>query len=738
VSTHDTEHDTGHDIGLETVRLDVHGMSCTACAARIEKRLNRLDGVEASVNYATEKATVRVPEGTDHQLLLDTVAATGYSATLPHEHHGGAHDHPDGPHGGGLHGAASMRRRALVSGLLSLPVLVLSMVPATQLPGWQWLALALATPVVTWGAWPFHRATATNLRHGAATMDTLVSVGVGAAYLWSLWALLLGGAGEIGMRMEWTLTGGGPHEIYLEVATVVTTFVLLGHYLEANAKRQSSAALRALLDLGAKDVAVLRDGRETRVPVDDVRVGDHFVVRPGETIATDGEVVEGASAVDESMLTGESVPVEVDEGRGVTGATVNVGGRLVVRATAVGADTRLAQMARLVEEAQEGKAEVQRLADRVAAWFVPAVIALAVVTFLGWTLLGGTVTQAFVASVAVLIIACPCALGLATPTALMVGTGRGAQLGVLIKGPQVLESTRRVDTVVLDKTGTVTTGEMRVVDVRPAAGVDVGRLRALAAGVEHASEHPVARAVAALVDQPLPVHDFANHPGQGVSGVVDGSRVRAGRASWLGHDAEPTDVVGTTIVVEADGRLVGTVTVADTVRPTSRQAVADLRDLGLEPVLLTGDARRVADAVAAEVGIEHVEAEVTPDDKLRTVQRLQAEGRVVAMVGDGVNDAAALAAADLGIAMGTGTDVAIAASDLTLVSGDLSAAVVAVRLSRATLRTIRTNLLWAFGYNVAALPLAVAGLLNPMIAGVAMAASSVLVVTNSLRLRRFD
>ncbi len=601
-----------------------------------------------------------------------------------------------------------MRRRALVSGVLSLPVLVLSMVPATQLPGWQWLALALATPVVTWGAWPFHRAAATNLRHGAATMDTLVSVGVGAAYLWSLWALLLGGAGEIGMRMEWTLTGGGPHEIYLEVATVVTTFVLLGHYLEANAKRQSSAALRALLDLGAKDVAVLRDGRETRVPVDDVRVGDHFVVRPGETIATDGEVVEGASAVDESMLTGESVPVEVDEGRGVTGATVNVGGRLVVRATAVGADTRLAQMARLVEEAQEGKAEVQRLADRVAAWFVPAVIALAVVTFLGWTLLGGTVTQAFVASVAVLIIA------------------------------QVLESTRRVDTVVLDKTGTVTTGEMRVVDVRPAAGVDVGRLRALAAGVEHASEHPVARAVAALVDQPLPVHDFANHPGQGVSGVVDGSRVRAGRASWLGHDAEPTDVVGTTIVVEADGRLVGTVTVADTVRPTSRQAVADLRDLGLEPVLLTGDARRVADAVAAEVGIEHVEAEVTPDDKLRTVQRLQAEGRVVAMVGDGVNDAAALAAADLGIAMGTGTDVAIAASDLTLVSGDLSAAVVAVRLSRATLRTIRTNLLWAFGYNVAALPLAVAGLLNPMIAGVAMAASSVLVVTNSLRLRRFD
>jgi Cu+-exporting ATPase len=715
----------------EVLRLDVHGMSCTSCAARVEKKLNRLDGVEASVNYATEKATVTVPEGTDPQLLLDTVAATGYEATLPSEH-GGHEDHHEG-----LHGAASMRRRAVVSGVLSLPVLVLSMVPPLQFTGWQWVVLVLATPVVTWGAWPFHRAAATNARHGAATMDTLVSVGVGAAYLWSLWALLFGGAGMLGMRMEWSLTGGGAHEIYLEVASVVTTFVLVGHYLEASAKKQSSAALRALMDLGAKDVAVLRDGVETRVPVEQVDVGDLFVVRPGETVATDGEVVEGASAVDESMLTGESVPVEVDEGDAVTGATVNVGGRLVVRATAVGSDTRLAQMARLVEEAQEGKAEVQRLADRVSAWFVPAVIVLAVATFAGWLLLGGTLTQAFVASVAVLIIACPCALGLATPTALMVGTGRGAQLGVLIKGPQVLESTRRVDTVVLDKTGTVTTGEMRVVDVAPADGVPIGRLRALAAGVEHASEHPVARAVAGLVDQPLPVRDFTNHPGQGVSGVVDGVQLRAGRPSWIGHDVTVPERVGTTVAVEADGALLGTVTVADTVKPSSRQAVADLRALGLEPVLLTGDARRVADAVAAEVGIERVEAEVTPDDKLRTVQRLQAEGRVVAMVGDGVNDAAALAAADLGIAMGTGTDVAIAASDLTLVSGDLGAAVDAVRLSRATLRTIKGNLAWAFGYNVAAIPLAVAGLLNPMIAGLAMAFSSVLVVTNSLRLRRF-
>lgn len=713
------------------VRLDVHGMSCTSCAQRIEKKLNRLDGVEASVNYATARATVRVADGTDAQSLLDTVASTGYSASV-HDPRSTQSEHEHD----GLHGAASMLRRLKVSAVLSLPVLVLSMVPALQVDYWQWVALALATPVVTWAAWPFHRSAFLNARYGAATMDTLVSVGVGAAYLWSLWALLLGGAGQVGMRMEWTLSGTGMHEIYLEVAAVVTTFILAGHYLEANAKKQSSAALRALMDLGAKDVAVLRDGHEVRIPVDDLRVDDEFVVRPGEKLATDGVVTDGRSAVDESMLTGESMPVEVEPGDTVTGATVNQGGRLVVRATAVGADTQLAQMGRLVEEAQEGKADVQRLADRVSAWFVPAVLVLAVLTFVGWVVLSDDLTSAFVASVAVLIIACPCALGLATPTALMVGTGRGAQHGILIKGPQVLESTRRIDTIVLDKTGTVTTGEMTVVDVSPAPGVDVGRLRALAAGLEHGSEHPVARAVAALVDQPLPVTELENHPGQGVSGVVDRQRVRAGRPSWIGVDV-PDASVGTIVAVEADGAVVGTVAVADTVRPTSREAVARLRDLGLEPVLLTGDRRVVAEQVAAEVGIGRVEAEVTPDDKLRTVQRLRAEGRVVAMVGDGVNDAAALAAADLGIAMGTGTDVAVAASDLTLVRGDLMGAVDAVRLARATLRTIKVNLFWAFAYNVAAIPLAVSGLLNPMIAGLAMAFSSVLVVSNSLRLRSF-
>ena len=712
-----------------TTRLDIGGMSCTACAMRIEKKLNRLEGVEATVNYATERATVRAEAGVDPQVLIDTVERTGYTAQVRHPH-GSAHT-AHGDHGadhGGLHGVASMRRRLIVSAILTVPVVLLSMVPALQIDYWQWITLALATPVVVWGAWPFHRSALMNARQGAATMDTLVSVGVSAAFLWSLWALVLGEAGHIGMTMRWTwlAQGSGSHEIYLEVAAAVTVFVLGGHYLEAGAKHRSSAALRALMELQ---------------PSVDVAVGETFTVRPGERVATDGVVVEGESSVDEQMLTGESVPVDKVVGDEVTGATVNVSGRLVVRATAVGEDTRLAQMARLVEEAQEGKAEVQRLADRVSAWFVPGVMVLAVLTFGAWLLFGGTLLQAFTAAVAVLIIACPCALGLATPTALMVGTGRGAQLGILIKGPQVLESTRRIDTVVLDKTGTITTGVMGVVAVAPATGVAESELLRVAATLEHASEHPVGRAIAGQATHGT-LEQFRNHAGQGVSGVVDGEPARAGRLSWL--EVPPSRLVprtsgggnaGTVVAVERGGKLLGTVTVADTVKETSAEAVAELRALGLEPILLTGDNRQVADSVAAQVGIDRVEAEVTPDDKLRTIERLRAEGRVVAMIGDGVNDAAALAASDLGIAMGTGTDVAIAASDLTLVEGDLRKAAEAVRLARATLRTIRRNLFWAFAYNVAAIPLAMSGYLNPMVAGLAMAFSSVFVVGSSLRLR---
>ncbi len=750
---------------VRTVELEIGGMTCASCAARVEKKLNRMPGVEASVNYATEKARVALPEGTGVADAIAVVEATGYTAALPPapepQRPAGETGEPGGAGGPGQRPApdartAELRRRALVSAALTVPVLLLSMVPAWQFTNWQWLCLTLAAPVAVWGAWPFHRAAFTNARHGAATMDTLVSTGVLAAFGWSLYALFLGHAGMPGMRMEFSLLparAGGAGELYLEVASAVTVFLLTGRYLEARAKRRSGEALRALLDLGAKDVAVLRGGREERVPVSALAVGDEFVVRPGERIATDGVVVEGSGAVDTALLTGEAVPVEVGAGDAVTGATVNAGGRLLVRATSVGEATRLAQMARMVEDAQSGKAAVQRLADRVSAVFVPVVLVLSLATLAGWLLTGHAPEAAFTAAVAVLVIACPCALGLATPTALLVGTGRGAQLGVLVKGPEALEATRRVDTVVLDKTGTVTTGRMALVSAHPAAGVEEAELLRLAGALEDASEHPVARAVAAAARSrgTLPaVTGFASTGGLGVEGVVEGRAVAAGRASWLEQRwaqplpaelaaaRESAEAAGrTAVAVGWDGAARGLLVVADAVRPTSAAAVARLRALGLRPVLLTGDNARAARAVAAQVGVEEVVAEVLPEGKVEVVRRLQREGRTVAVVGDGVNDAPALAAADLGIAVGTGTDVAAHAADLTLVRDDLVAAVDALRLSRATLRTIRVNLFWAFAYNVAALPLAVAGLLNPLVAGLAMALSSLFVVTNSLRLRRF-
>jgi len=745
------------------VELAITGMTCASCANRIERKLNKLEGVTATVNYATEKAKVVFPGELAADDLVRTVEQAGYGASLPRPEQAEPQDGDEA-----ADPTRSLRDRLLVSTALSIPVVALAMVPAWQFTYWQWLSLTLAAPVVVWGAWPFHRAAWTNLRHGTSTMDTLVSLGTLAALGWSIYALFWGTAGTTGMTHPFELTVArtdGSGNIYLEAAAGVTTFILAGRYFEARSKRRAGAALRALLELGAKDVAVLREGPdgpvETRIPTDQLAVGDRFVVRPGEKVATDGEVEEGSSAVDASMLTGESVPVEVGPGDTVVGATVNAGGRLVVRATRVGSDTQLAQMARLVEDAQNGKAQVQRLADRISGIFVPIVIALAAATLGFWIGADGGTAAAFTAAVAVLIIACPCALGLATPTALMVGTGRGAQLGILIKGPEVLESTRRVDTIVLDKTGTVTTGRMTLQHVLAANGESADEVLLLAGAVEDASEHPIARAISdAGRDRlgPLPtVQDFTNIEGLGVQGVVvsgdDSHAVLVGRPRLLEEWSQPltaeleqafdaAQAEGATVVaVGWDGRARGILVVADAVKPTSAEAIAQLRRLGLTPVLLTGDNEATARTVAREVGIdvspESVIADVLPTDKVDMVKRLQAEGRVVAMVGDGVNDAAALAQADLGLSMGTGTDVAIEASDLTLVRGDLRVAADAIRLSRRTLTTIKGNLFWAFAYNVAALPLAAAGLLNPMLAGAAMAFSSVFVVTNSLRLRGF-
>ncbi|WP_016881566.1 MULTISPECIES: heavy metal translocating P-type ATPase [unclassified Rhodococcus (in: high G+C Gram-positive bacteria)] len=744
---------TQHPTDSGQVELDIGGMTCASCANRIERKLNKLDGVTATVNYATEKARVNYVGDVSTGDLVATVEQAGYTATVPAP---AASSTDAAVPAAEQDPTASLRQRLLVSLVLSVPVIAMAMVPALQFTNWQWLALTLAAPVVVWGAWPFHKAAFTNLRHGTSTMDTLISMGTLAALGWSLYALFWGTAGMPGMTHPFELTisrSDGAGNIYLEAAAGVTTFILAGRFFEARSKRRAGAALRALLELGAKEVSVLRGGVEQRIPTDQLAVGDAFVVRPGEKIATDGVVVEGSSAVDAAMLTGESVPVEVGPDDQVVGATVNVGGRIVVRATRIGSDTQLAQMAKLVEDAQTGKAQAQRLADKISGVFVPIVIALAAATLGFWIGTGGGIAAAFTAAVAVLIIACPCALGLATPTALMVGTGRGAQLGILIKGPEVLESTRRVDTVVLDKTGTVTTGKMTLLDVITADGEDTAQVLRLAGALEDSSEHPIAQAIAKGARDKvgtLPkVEQFANIEGLGVQGMIDDHAVIVGRARLLADWAQhlPQDLEAamsaaesegkTAVAVGWDGKARAVLVVADAVKATSAEAIGQLRNLGLTPIMLTGDNAAAARAIADQVGIDEVIAEVLPPGKVDVVKRLQDQGKVVAMVGDGVNDAAALAQADLGLAMGTGTDVAIEASDLTLVRGDLRAAADAIRLARKTLGTIKGNLFWAFAYNVAALPLAAAGLLNPMLAGAAMAFSSVFVVSNSLRLRRF-
>ena len=755
---------------LIQVDLGVTGMTCTSCSARVERKLNKLDGVDATVNYATESATISYdPAKVEPDVLIDTVRGAGYDAFTMGDDDDNVDGDPIGGSGGvggsgggsGSHDpieaarereTADLKHRLIVSALLTVPVVLLSMVPALQFTNWQWAVLTMVTPIFFWGGAPFHRATLVNLRHGSFTMDTLVSMGTAAAYLWSLWALFLGNAGMPGMKMEMHLlpSGSTMDEIYLETAAVVISFLLLGRWFETKAKGHSSAALKALLDMGAKDAAVLRDGREVRVPIGQLQVGDVFVVRPGEKIATDGRVTDGSSAVDESMLTGESVPVEVTPGSTVTGATVNTSGRLLVEVTRTGENTTLAQMAKLVTEAQSKKAPVQRLVDQISQVFVPVVIVIAIITLMvHMFVLGAGLAPAFTAAVAVLIIACPCALGLATPTALLVGTGRGAQMGLLIKGPEVLESTRRVDTIVMDKTGTVTSGIMSVSDVTVPEGRDRADVLAKAAAVEAASEHPIAQAIAregARAGELPEVTDFANTAGRAVTGTVDGAVVTVGRPAGDLPAALATAFTGsqeqggTPVVVQIDGEVAGVITVRDTVKLTSAEAVAGLKELGLTPWLLTGDNAGAARAVAAEVGIdpENVIAEVMPDDKVAQIERLQDQGKNVAMVGDGVNDAAALARAELGLAMGAGTDVAIEASDITLMNDDLRSAVDAIRLSRRTLGTIKGNLFWAFAYNVALIPVAAIGLLNPMLAGIAMAFSSVFVVTNSLRLRGFS